>query len=167
MSTMEQGFVEAASARSPAYNQDTRILVSPDSLGKRKRDDEVAISLKKERTSSRLFTLDEDTEIVRDDETELDLDEGCDDPVEVLWSEEQESLPSLPLYHPDIEIIKERLLSPFPQIQEILDAHNCSADSVNAITAKMSNPNSIPSTKAIRVGLLGDAGAGVYFPRRP
>lgn len=160
---MNQGFDEVASAGASSYTQDPHISMSLDSLGKRKRNGEVETASKRERSPSPLFTIDEDAEIACDDESEPDPDEYFDDPVEVLWSEEQEPLPSLPLYHPDIKIIKEKLLSPFPQIQEILDAHKCSTDSVDAITAKMRNLNSIPGTKAIRIGLLGDAGVAVFI----
>lgn len=164
---MEKGFDELVLAGESSCNGDNHIPMSPDSLGKRKRNDEVndkvETTSKRARSSSPLSTLDEAAEVASDDESEPDPDEDFDDPVEMLWSEEQEPLPSLPIYHPDIAIINKKLLSPFPRIQEILDVHDCSSNSIETIKAKISDIYGIPSTKPIRIGLLGGAGVGELY----
>lgn len=93
-----------------------------------------------------------------DDDSDNDLQDN--DMIQEPYSESVEAYPAYAAYDPDIADITRKLISVPQQIIDILSQHEGSGKHVISLVEAASKLLTIPKNAKIRVGLLGDAGAG-------
>lgn len=100
--------------------------------------------------------LSDENDDMNDSEQELD---DSNEPVQV-HNELMEALPKCAIYHQDIGDIQERLVQVPQKVLDVLVGHACDSKHVTAQRQNAQALLSLPKTNKIRIGLLGDAGAG-------
>jgi len=135
-------------------------------LGKRKREEpemKPETQIKDEPTVKQGPTsLDEEDEEYDDDEVTSGDDEI--ERGEYQYSERQEKYPPFAAYNEAFPGIGEGLMAFFPEILSVFQAHPGLTENVQRFLTSMRDVKSIPKMKPIKIGVLGNAGAGAYLP---
>ena len=74
-----------------------------------------------------------------------------------------EPFPSFACYDENVPAIRQRLTSVPQKILQVLAEHDCDSQHVNAQRRTATALQEIPMTRKLRIGLLGDAGAGRWL----
>lgn len=112
------------------------------------------------------FVAPEDNSDEDDDESdgpnedESDSEVGENDMPQDPYYETAEPYPGLPIYDPSITKITKRLLGIPQQVIHILSSYNGNGKNVNDQLEAAKKLTTVPKPPKVRIGLLGDAGAG-------
>ena len=108
-------------------------------------------------------TADEQDAKLKTNEVQSD-DDVTSEPEQDGYSEQKEPLPHCAAYDPAFEQISERISKLAMQAHVKLDAHNSDSPNVQLLRTRAAAVATVPKPEPIMVGLLGEAGAGLYIP---
>jgi hypothetical protein len=99
---------------------------------------------------------------VQDNNSDHDEDEEYGT-FESTYDEGEENNPACAAYDPDFEVIQERLIKMSMEASVVLDFHDSNTEIVQKLRKRAEEMSIIPKPPPSMIGLLGEAGAGVYL----
>ena len=99
---------------------------------------------------------------IQDNDSEHDEDEEYD-ALDSTYNEGEENNPACAAYDPDFEMIQQRLIEVSRGARVVLGSHDSNTEIVQKLKKRAEEMSTIPKPRPSMIGLLGEAGAGVYL----